>query len=525
MTRQISPPLAFATLRIALGLGIAADVLFRADGLALGIPIWMAMVCLGGIALVSRADRSVSREGAVWLVMSVVFAAGCAWRASEELRFYDFVAGLLCLTMAAIVIHDDRVSVFAARLMELGSRLVRVIRGSITGLLPFAARDLRGLGIAESWARSTRPAVRVILIVIPLALVFGSLLRGADPIFASFIALPAIDVGPLVSHVVVTGIFSWLLAGAMRTTLLAADADPRSTPPVPVRLGMLETTTILVTLNVLFAAFVAAQLGWLFGGERLVQARTGLTAAEYARQGFFQTVWVVVLVLPLLIASRAALRDDPSVARRHTLLSLPVIALVGTIIVSAMLRMRLYVHYYGLSTDRFYTLVFMAWLGVVLLWVAATVLRGRERSFAGGAFVSGLLMLGALNIASPDAIVARVNIERVRSGSATLTPLDVDYLARLHGDAVPLTTRAIIDGVSPSSAGAPSDAQRCHAARRILQRWGPASDVRAQMERPAGWRGWNAGERTAVRTVADNASALRAVSHLCPPQARPTNQR
>ena len=61
-------------------------------------------------------------------------------------------------------------------------------------------------------------------------------------------------------------------------------------PPLrlPFQLGVLETTAALVTLNVLFGVFIAAQLGWLFGGEAFLRARTGLTAAEYARHGFFR---------------------------------------------------------------------------------------------------------------------------------------------------------------------------------------------------------------------------------------------
>ena len=100
-------------------------------------------------------------------------------------------------------------------------------------------------------------------------------------------------------------------------------------------------------------------------------------------------VWVVALVVPLLLATRAMLAPDPSLARRHTLMSLPIVALLGAIIVSAALRMRLYVHYYGLTTERLYTLVFMGWLAIVLALLATTVLRGRGRAFVGGSVISG----------------------------------------------------------------------------------------------------------------------------------------
>ena len=86
-------------------------------------------------------------------------------------------------------------------------------------------------------------------------------------------------------------------------------------------------------------------------------------------------MWVALLVVGLLLTTRAVLRPGRALALRHTALSLPLIALLGAIIVSAVMRMRLYVQYYGLTEDRVYALVFMGWLAVVVIWLAVTVLR------------------------------------------------------------------------------------------------------------------------------------------------------
>ena len=51
---------------------------------------------------------------------------------------------------------------------------------------------------------------------------------------------------------------------------------------------------------------------------------------------------------------------------------------------SALGRMGLYVHYYGLSMDRLFATVFMFWLAIVFAWFGVTVLRGRMRDFAAG---------------------------------------------------------------------------------------------------------------------------------------------
>ena len=342
---------------------------------------------------------------------------------------------------------------------------------------------------------------------------FGSLLRSADPIFASLVALPKLDVETIVSHVFVMGFCAWIAGGWAYGALVESPTLSRAPERLPFTLRALDVTTALGTLTVLFGAFVLTQLGWFFGGERFLHATTGLTAAQYARQGFFQMAWVVALVVPLLLVTRAALAPEPTLARRHTLLSLPVVVLLGAIILSAALRMRLYVHYYGLTTDRLYTLVFMGWLAIVLVVFAATVLRGRGRLFAAGSVISAVALLIGLHVAVPDLVVARVNLARAASGAGT-TPLDLPYLASLSGDAVPLAVRATLAAPTAERRNDPFDADaRCAASSRLLNKWGPASRLVERRQRLGAWRTWNAGEEQAVRAVGERSADLRRMRH------------
>src|SRR6185312_12873247 len=304
---------------------------------------------------------------------------------------------------------------------------------------------------------------RAALLSAGVLLVFGSLLRAADPMFASFISLPDLDVGEAASHVDVVGFFAWLVAGWARSALLPQ--AERRVPSYGFSLRLLDVTAVLATLDVLFAAFVLAQLGWIFGGEAFLQARTGLTAAAFARQGFFQMAWAVALVIPVLVVSRGGLAAGAELRRRHTLLSLPAVGLLGAMIASALLRMKMYVHYYGLTTDRVYPIVAMIWLAFVL---ASTVLRGRGRTFAAGAIISGLVTLGGLDAADPDLIVARVNVDRAatlaRGSTAGPSTLDLVHLASLRGGAVPIAARVVANSATiPIPVGA--DAKAAAAAR------------------------------------------------------------
>jgi hypothetical protein len=270
----------------------------------------------------------------------------------------------------------------------------------------------------------------------------------------------------------------------------------------------------LGALNILFAAFVGTQLTWFFGGNAYLQAHTGLTAAAYARRGLFEVVWVAVLLVPLLLGTRAVIGTDAAIRRRHTQLTLPLITLLGAMMLSAALRMRLYVSYYGLTTDRFYSFVCMVWLAVVLALIAVTVLRDRVRWLLAGAAVSGIVTLAALNVANPDVIIARVNIERAESRpSPGAAGVDVVHLSTLGGDAVGMVATAVI-----SNADADGDA-RCAAARTLLKRWGPTSHRALALNAPSAWRKWNAGERRGLAAVGQASTKLLAVvANACPDQ-------
>jgi hypothetical protein len=523
--RACVAPRARAILLHALLVGVAADLLLREGFAGVGFPIWLAILALSAVSLVWRDGRRVLPETGAWLGLAVLCGVGLAWRGSSSLQALDFLAALFALGMAAVSLADPRTALLAERMRDTVWTGVRVIGSVAVGALPLAFRDIAAPDAGRALTGGPKPALRAALIALPLLLVFGALLRGADPLFASFVALPNLDIGTVVSHIAIIGFFAWVTAGWARGALLAGRSTTHPLERLPFSLGMLDVTAALGTLNVLFALYVLTQLGWFFGGERFLQAQTGLTAAQYARQGFFQMVWVVLLVVPLLLITRAALRPERELARRHTALALPLIALLGVMILSAVLRLQLYVRYYGLTLDRLYPLVFIGWLAIVLAWLALTVLRGRGRPFAAGAVVSGLAILLALNVAVPDLLVARVNVARARSAIPGAAPLDLGYLASLDAEAVPLAVSAVL-GTTPA-AGQSDDAlarerQRCEAAERLLARWSPYGSRLAQQERQGrGWRSWNRGDAMAEETVAANGRALLAVRHDACPRARP----
>lgn len=454
-------------------LGLLADNVFRRAPDGLGWGLWTAALAFAAILVARYREQRLRREQIVWLGVAVAFAFFVAWRAAEELQILNTVATLIALALfASVSAGRPMISVLASRIRDVVAALYYAAIDGLSGGLKLIFRDI-DLPSALRAAASTHwggPAVRAILLAAPLFFVFTVLLSRADPVFGALFDFN-VRLDDAFEHVLVAGIFAWLSAGWMRASFLSTTGRTPLPVRLPFELGTIEVTAALGTVVALFAVFVGIQARWLFGGADVVQATTGLTVAEYARRGFFELVMVAALVFPLILGTRAALNDDVA-RRRHARLSVVLLILLAAIIASAILRMRLYVEYFGLTTDRLYALTFMLWLAVVFVGMALTLLRGWEKPFTTLTVATGFATLLGLNVVNPEAVVARVNLSR----TATLAT-DYRYLARLSADAVPFVAPAL-------AATTPSD-ETCAAAKILRSRFVGVEPKRSNLSK---WR-------------------------------------
>ncbi|MFD7980651.1 DUF4173 domain-containing protein [Streptomyces sp. NPDC059071] len=313
---------------------------------------------------------------------------------------------------------------------------------------PVGLFDSLGTGMAWTW-RGMReraggsqgrwgPVLRTVLVAVGLLVVFGALFAGADAAFADLLGslMPdvSLDQAPWRFLCFLLGLF-----GAMAVARTAAAPlrwDRLSFGRGRAR-GRLEWALPLVVLNLLFAAFNAIQLAVLFGGYDKVLSETGLTYAEYARQGFWQLLMATLLTLVVIgLALRWAPRGDVRDTRlvRTVLGTLCVLTLV--VVASALRRMDLYVDAYGLTRLRISVATMEIWLGVAILLIMASGIWGARllpRALAASA--AGFVL--AFGLIQPDALIAQQNVDR----HERLGKIDVRYLSGLSTDAVPALDR------------------------------------------------------------------------------------
>jgi hypothetical protein len=482
---------AITVLGAGLALGVLADLLLRTTPWGANLAVWTAALLGTGAWLARRLRVPVAAETPWLALIALLLAADCARRDAPD---------LLALTLLALFGVLGIAAWSARGIAPRREGVAAWLRGwttaalaSVVGMLPLTLQDVRWTDPDATGPLRHAPAIGMgVLLATPLLLVFGSLFASADAVFSATVdAVLRPEV--VVPHVLCSLAGTAISAGYLRHALLgrsaatAVDAAGR-TGPGPV---FVPVVTALVLVNALFVVFVAVQLRYLFGGTSLVQATIGLTYAEYARRGFFELVSASALVLPLLVAAEWAVRGEAA-ARRADLrrLATVLLLLVMVIVASALVRMRLYVAAFGLTTPRVYATAGEVFLLGVFAWFAWTSLRGHHERFAWGAFLIGLAVLGGLHAMNPDAFVVRWNL--ARPGSER--PFDAQYAAELGADAAPALVDAL-PGLAPTD--------RCVIVTR-LRSW----------ERAGGdWRSWNLARARARRLAQEHAAAFDA---LCP---------
>jgi hypothetical protein len=479
-------------LAVALPLGVFGDVALRA--MPWGLNVTLCIVALVGAgALLVPTGRLAARRDAQWLaVLAVSLGISFARRDSSMLAFCNLVAIACTLAWAAAALRGARI-----RTLTVGEHVHAVAETAVNswfGVLPLIARDIPWTDLPVPGRRRLVSVGVGLALAVPLVAVFGALFAGADPVFGKLTAgALRIDPGVMISHGILTGVWGSIAAGVLAYAVLPEPRQPlrlQRLPDAP-RLELWSVALPLALVEALFLLFVLVELRYFFGGAERVAAISGLTYAEYARSGFFELLAVAGLALLCLLAADRALREAPDRERRlFRRLAAGLLVLVGVIVISALERMRLYVRAYGLSEIRVYATVAMGYVSFVSAWFAATVLRERRERFSFGALLGAYALLAGLNLANPDALIVRTNLDR---GSVE-QPFDARYAASLGADAIPTLVAAwpTLDA-----------ATRCDLTHALLLRWRNLP--------PADWRSWNwarARERRLARSVESRFEAI-----------------
>lgn len=357
-----------------------------------------------------------SRSGAWSLIAAVGFALWLVVRTDPRLVAFNLIAAGLALVVA--VIGPERVLDW--RPVQLLNDACSIAFQPFVLLGEFSTRPHRAdVGVRPDRSERRQLLVGLLqgaVIAAPLLIVFAALLGSADVVFADLISRGQFDAGQLWYTTL-----RFAVGAIVMVTLLGRTVRSRSeAPALGLSLDRTPTLVVLGALNAIFALFVAAQLYALTGAGEQILAEAGLTYSDYARQGFFQLLWVSGLTLLVLLSLRSASSSWSPADRWFRSSSLLAVVLTIGVVVVAVARLQLYIADFGLTPLRFYSLVFSVWVAFGFAIVAGRLVGWQPaRAWTLPAVVlSGLVVLVGLNIANPEALIANDLVGRSDIASA-----------------------------------------------------------------------------------------------------------
>jgi hypothetical protein len=443
MTRQQSPA---RIMVVALGLGLCADLLFYSKSLGANVIIFVALVVValflnGGIERIGLAWRN------LWLLLPLFFFASMIFiRANLLLTGLNLVAvfGLLGLYLYFFATdHLDSLSLLGYPYVILLAFNRVLIRPG-----PIVVQGAKGVAAQRQRFRLAVPLLRGLFIALPILAVFTLLLASADTVFAGYMTnlfqLRYFNYSDFLMQLTIVLMATWLCSGGLLYALgrYYYPVEDRELVGyvgtiVPKRVvGFVESSTVLVLVNLLFAFFAWVQFNFLFSGPA-GSHMDYQTYRNYVHQGFGELLVAAFLTLCLILGLRHLSRNDhPGQELMLKLLSTLMIGLAMVMLVSAFQRMLVWenVEFYINTATRLYVRAFIVWLGFLFGWLFFTMWTRPER-FAIGGFVAALGFLVTINLMNPDADVAAYNLAKYQ---VSQDELSTRYLYTLSDDAIPV---------------------------------------------------------------------------------------
>ncbi len=434
---------------IALAAAVLFDILFW--GHAPGICFFLFVVVCLAAGILSAAISGVwpNWKSAI-LIPAILISAGITFLRVEP--FTVLCGGGLSLVLLMVLAYTYRGGNWP--FYGLADHLIAAFKLASSAalhpaLLPAEKKpaDAAAPG-AYHWKRWLPAVLRGLVLALPVVLVFATLLAAADPVFERALKY-FFDIERLPEYLfrlayILIGMY--LLMGVFLHATLSSREEwlPQAeNPRVKPFIGFVESAVVLGSVSLLFAVFVVIQFRYFFGGVENITAE-GFTYSEYARRGFGELVAVAFFSLVLFLGfGSLTRREDPLRRKIYSGIGAFLVAMVVVILVSSYRRLVLYEDAYGFTGLRLYTHVFILWLGILLVAVAALEIAGRIRWFSGAAIGVAFGFTLTLAVLNVDATIVRMNGLRsfeAESGggrSGVSTALDTSYFEQLSADAVP----------------------------------------------------------------------------------------
>lgn len=411
------------------------------------MPVFAAGTFAYFISCMKKLGISIKKDAWFYMGASCLLGISNFLTSSTVLIFFNCV-GILLLLLGFLIHHfyEDREWHFG----QQAASMISAFFGAI-GCFHYLPKGVSYYRMEKENASGKDSKGKYIwfgiLIAIPLLMVVCALLASADAVFRSIfqnlfqdVVLPTNLIGMAVT--VLLGIFSsyGLLVWLSQKQLQESCSDKRTLEP-------LIAITFTSLLTVIYLIFSIIQILYLFVGN--MELPSGYTYAGYAREGFFQLLFVCLINLGIVLICAERFRENVFLKIILTIFS----ACTYIMIASSAMRMVLYIAAYYLTFLRVLVLWTLTVLALLLTGILVSIYRESFPLFRYCMVVVTICYL-IFSLAKPDYFIAKYNLAKAMGAYGKISGgmvsdsdedryLDESYLFyHLSFDAVPAMEEA-----------------------------------------------------------------------------------
>lgn len=276
-----------------------------------------------------------------------------------------------------------------------------------------------------------------LLISIPLLLVVILLLYSADIVFASLMdrIMENIQIPQKLTGIIFTILFAFFASYCLITymdkkKITEEVKDRRTGEPV-------IAITFTSILSAIYLLFCGIQIIYLFSGSMTLPY--DYTFAEYAREGFFQLLFICILNLALVLVCLERFRESKVLKALLTVISVCTYIMIA----SSAMRMIMYISRYYLTFLRIFVLWSLFVIFLLITGVLITIYKDKFPLFKYSMIIVTVLYI-AISFSHPDYIIAKYNVAFINYNKDTDTASSRDaysdfyYISHLSADAAPV---------------------------------------------------------------------------------------
>ncbi|MFT4143988.1 MAG: DUF4173 domain-containing protein [Mobilitalea sp.] len=410
---------------ISLLFGIGFAILFYKAGAGLNtLLITLLILCLLFLGC-RKLSLTVKKGTKFYFLGAFLLAVSTVLTSSGTLQFLNIIAILILLDLSMLhQFYESREWDFLKHFLKMLGMPFRAI-GSIG--LPFIdfTAFLQKTSVFKN--DKVRNVFLGVLISIPFLWMVTALLANADMVFSK-LTNQILDV--FVSTDII-GVLLMVFAGFLICYCVFAAAVSN--------VGLEEkrfwkkaeasiAATVLLVLTIVYALFCGIQIIYLFA-KGVFELPEGFTYAEYARQGFFELLFVAMLNVALIVICRALFENSKVLQ----IVKICMTVCTYVLIISATCRMLLYISAYHLTFLRMFVLLSLFIVTLILTGVLISEFRPAFPLFQYFVVVIAVCYT-AFSFSKPDYIIASYRLEQEE-----LDQEDLFYLTHdLSLDAAPL---------------------------------------------------------------------------------------